>query len=169
MKTKPELMIASWPGRRIDLPTYDGSTCISYRLYFRAVNPDDKWSLSEEARATSDIGLYVWCDLDGTVSIDVRAMDIHSATINELTLRLKLLKRLSAKAERADFSFHTFKRDADVFEQMMRCIDALGIRQAVEYHGIGAPETYAPVSIAIKRVADAINTALQQLRQRRAA
>lgn len=167
--SKPELMIASWPQRRIDLPTYDGSTCISYSLNLRMVNPEDKWGLGDEARAHSDIGLYVWCDIDGTVSIDVRAMDIHSANVNELTLRLKVLKRLTAKAERVGFTFHAFKRDADVFEQMMRCIDALGIRQTVEYHGINVDETYAPVSIAIKRVADAINTALQQLRQRRAA
>lgn len=166
--SKPELMIASWPDRRIDLPTYDGSTCISHSLYFRMVDPDDRWA-NDEARAYADLGLYVWCDLDGTVSIDVRAMDIHSANVREMELRLKLLKRLTAKAERAGFSFHAFKRDADVFDQMMRCIDALGIRQTVEYHGINVDETYAPVSIAIKRVADAINTELQQLRQRRAA
>jgi hypothetical protein len=168
MKSKSELMIASWPDRRIDIPAYEGSTCISHAVYFRMVDPDDKWT-NDEARAANDIGLYVWCDIDGTVSIDVRAMEIHSANIREMELRLKLLKRLTTKAERAGFSFHTFKRDADVFEQLTRCVDALGIRQTVQYHGIGAQDTYAPVSIAIKRIADAVNDALSRQRQRRAA
>lgn len=168
MKSKSELMVASWPERRIDIPTYDRSTCVSTDLQFRMIDPDDKWT-NEESRAANDIGLYVWCDLDGTVSIDVRAMHIHSATVSEMEMRLKLLKRLTAKAERAGFSFHTFKRDADVFEQMTLCIEALGIRQTVQYHGIHAPETYAPVSIAIKRIADALNEGLTRQRQLRAA
>ena len=167
MKAKHELMIASWPDRKIELPTYD-SSCVSMSIYFRMIDPEDRWS-NDEARAASDIGLYVWCDVDGTVSIDVRAMEIHSANIQEMELRLKLLKRLTAKAERAGFSFHTFKRDADVFEQLTLCVDALGIRQTVQYHGIGAQDTYAPVSFAIKRIADAVNDSLRRQRERRAA
>lgn len=169
MKTKPELMIASWPDRTIDITTYGDTTCTSYNVSFRLVDTEDKWAGGEEGRAAADIGLYVWADIDGTVSIDVRAMDIHSANVKELELRIKLLKRLTAKAERAGFSFHTFKRDADIFSELTRCIDELGIRRTVEYHGIGASETFAPASIAIKRVSDALDSTLTRLKLRRAA
>lgn len=168
--TKPELMIASWPANpiKVDDYHYNDSTTAS-RVYLRMVNPEDKWGVSDEARAANDLGLYVWADIDGTVSIDVRAMDIHSATLRELEARVKLLKRLNAKAEKAGFTFHNFHRDTTVYEQLIRCLDAMGIKRSVEYHGINAPETFAPVGIAVKRIADAFDNQLQRMRQRKAA
>lgn len=168
-KLKPELMIASWPERKVDIPLHDRTSCVSASLNFRLIDINDKWCSGDEFSAARDIGLYIWCDVDGSISIDVRAMDIYSANVKELEVRIKMLKRLTAKAERAGFSFHAFKRDADVFSELTRCIDALGIRRTVEYHGIGMPETYAPVSIAIRRHADALESALSALRQREAA
>lgn len=169
-KTKPELMIASWPDRPVDTGYFDpAATNSSARIHLRHVDLADKWSLSDESRAYSDLGLYVWADIDGTVSIDLRAMDIHSASAKELEQRCKLLKRLDAKATKAGFGFHTFHRDASVYEQLIRCLDAIGIRTAVEYHGINATDTYAPVAIAAKRIADAIDNQLATQRQRRAA
>lgn len=168
--SKPELMIASWPANpvKVDDYHYNDSTTAS-RVYLRMVDPDDKWSLSDENRAANDLGLYVWADIDGTVSIDVRAMDIHSATLRELEARVKLLKRLTAKAEKAGFTFHNFHRSTTVYEQLIRCLDAMGIKRAVEYHGINAPETFAPVGIAVKRIADVFDNQLAKMRQRKAA
>ena len=169
-KNKPELMIASWPGRPVDTCYFDpAATNSSARIHLRLVDPADKWPCGDDFRAVSDLGLYVWADIDGTVSIDLRAMDIHSASVKELEQRCKLLKRLDAKATKAGFGFHTFHRNASVYEQLIRCLDAIGIRTAVEYHGIGAADTYAPVAIAAKRIADAIDNQLATQRQRRAA
>lgn len=169
-KTKPELMIASWPDRPVDTGYFDPAASSSAaRVHLRHIDPADKWSFSDESRAYNDLGLYVWADIDGTVSIDLRAMDIHSANAKELEQRCKLLKRLDAKATKAGFGFHTFHRNASVYEQLIRCLDAIGIRTAVEYHGIGATDTYTPVAIAAKRIADAIDNQLATQRQRRAA
>lgn len=169
-KTKPELMIASWPNKAIDTGYFDpAATNCAVRIPMRLVDPADKWPCGDDFRAASDLGLYVWADVDGTVSIDVRAMDIHSASLREMELRVKLLKRLTAKAEKAGFSFHNFHRDTTVYEQIIRCLDAIGIRTAVEYHGLNRPDTYAPAAIAAKRIADAIDNQLATQRQRRAA
>lgn len=168
-KTKRELMIASWPERAIDLGYYDPTaTHSAARIYLRHIDPEDRWSTAE-SQAYSDLGLYVWADIDGTASIDLRAMDIHSASARDLELRVKLLKRLEAKAAKAGFAFHNFHRDTSVYEQIVRCLDAIGVRRAVEYHGISSTDTYAPVAIAAKRIADAIDNQLATQRQRRAA
>lgn len=169
-KNKPELMIASWPDRAIETGYYDPAiTSCDVRIPLRMVDPADKWPCGDDFRAASDLGLYVWADVDGTVSIDVRAMDIYSASLRDMELRVKLLKRLTAKAEKAGFSFQGFLRNASVYEQLIRCLDAIGIRRTVEYHGICQPDTYAPAAIAAKRNADAIDQQLAAMRQRRAA
>lgn len=168
--TKPELMIASWPANpvKVDDYHYNDSTTAS-RVSLRMVDANDKWSLSDENRAANDLGLYVWADIDGTVSIDVRAMEIYSATLRELEARVKLLKVLDRKAERGGFTFHHFHRNTTVYEQLTRCLDALGIKRAVEYHGISVPETFVPVGIAVKRIADTFDNQLAKMRQRKAA
>lgn len=128
-------------------------------------DPSDRWTLNEECRAANDIGLYIWVAKDGVVSIDIQVIDLYSATIQELEARLKVLKRLNAKAERAGFTFHSFHRNTTVYEQIMRALDALGIRRAVEYHGICEPETFSPAGIEVKRVADAIEAKIAHIRQ----
>ncbi len=166
--SKPELMIAAWPANPINMNDHSyGDETVAYKVYLRNINPDDKWSLNEDERAANDLGLYVWAHIDGTVSIDVRAMEIHSANVKELEARVKLLKVLARKAERAGFDFHSFKRDASVYEELVKCIDAIGIRRAVQYHGISQPETFVNVSIAIKRIADAFDAQLERMRQRK--
>lgn len=169
-KTKPELMIASWPDRPLDTGYFDpDGISAATRVHLRMVDPADKWLSSDEARAANDLGLYIWADIGGTVTIDLKAMDIYSAGIRELECRIKLLKRLNAKADKTGFTFGNFARHATVHEQLVRCLDAIGIRTAVEYHGISSADTYAPVAIAAKRIADAIDNQLSTQRQRRAA
>lgn len=169
-KNKPELMIASWPDRPVDTCYFNpAATNSSARIHLRLVDPADKWPCGDDFRAVSDLGLYVWADIDGTVSIDVRAMDIHSASLREMERRVKLLKRFTAKAEKAGFTFHNFYRGTTVYEQLIRCLDAIGIRTAVEYRGINQPDTYTPAAIAAKRIADAIDNQLATQRQRRSA
>lgn len=167
---KPELMIASWPDTKVQVnDDRYANSCVSFSISLRSILPGDKWYSSDESRAAADLGFYIWCDIDGAVSIDVRAMHIYSATASELEYRAKMLKVLHRKAERADFTFHHFHRDASVYEQLVRCMDALGIRRTVEYRGIGVDETYAPVAIPLQRIAAAIDNQLAVQRQRKAA
>jgi hypothetical protein len=170
-KTKPQLMIASWPDRPVDLGHYCDltATCSSTRVYLRHINPTDKWAGTVEDRAYSDLGLYVWASIDGTVAIDLRAMNIHSATTSDLEFRVKLLKKLETKASKSGFTFRKFHRDTSVYEQLIVCLDALGIHTAIEYHGINSAETYAPVALAVKRIADAIDSQLSNQLQKKTA
>jgi hypothetical protein len=169
MKTKPELMVASWPGRHADRSAYfdPTGTCVSAKLPLRLIDPQNKWLTGDEAQATNDTAIKVWADLDGTVSIDICATDIYSASVSALELRVKVLKRLTAKAAKAGFGFHQFQRDTTVFDQLARCVDALGIHRTVQYHGIDQPETFAPSAVAIKALADLLHNQMDTQRRNR--
>lgn len=170
-KSKPQLMIASWPLQPVRVSDlYPDVTNVSARIHFRMIDPNDKWlSGTDEARAATDLGLYVWADIDGTISIDLRAMDIYSASLREMQARVKLLKRLDAKATKAGFTMHDFHRNASMHDTLTKAVAALGIHTSIEYRGIGQPDTFAPAGIAIKRIADALDAQLESIRRRRAA
>lgn len=162
--SKLELMIPSWPNQPADLGYYSADNTATH-IHLRMINPADKWDSSPESRAVTDLSLYVWVNIEGTVSIKLWASEIRSAEIRDLELRLKLLKRLTAKAEKAGFHFNCFNRESSVYEQIIRCLDALGIRQAIEYPS----ETFAPVAIAARRIADAVDSRLTEQRLGKAA
>jgi hypothetical protein len=169
-KTKLELMIASFQQHPIDLGYNDfNSTDCATRIHLRIVNPTDKWDSSPESRAVTELCLYVWANTSGTVSIGLRAHEVRSADIRDMELRLKMMKRLNAKANKAGFHFDNFRSDTSVYDQIVRCLDAIGIRKAVEYQGIGQAETFAPVGIAAGRIADAVDGRLAEQRLRKAA
>ena len=166
--SKLKLVIPSWPNQAIDLGYYSADNTATH-IRLRMINPADKWDSSPKSRAVTDLSLYVWVNIEGTVSIKLWASEIRSAEIRDLELRLKLLKRLTAKAEKAGFHFNCFNRESSVYDQIVRSLDALGIRQAVEYHRSGQPETFAPVAIAARRIADAVDSRLTEQRLRKAA
>ena len=88
-----------------------------------------------------------------TLMIELKAFGIHSATQAELKERLDLLTKLNKKGAK-NFDFGSFYREADVFETLTLAVSALGITESVCYHGVGEPETFQPVSLQIKKLAD---------------
>jgi hypothetical protein len=68
-------------------------------LSLRSVVSGDPYSgIDSGCRAIGDLRLYAWVDLDGTVSIDLWLCDAGFLTLQEGVLRVKLLRRLHAKA-----------------------------------------------------------------------
>lgn len=51
---------------------------------------------------------------------------------------------------------------------LTRALDALGIQQALVYHGVNTSETYEPMGFVIKRIAENIHERLERMKQRRA-
>lgn len=165
-KPKLELMLATWP-RRAD-ETYFGDRwgdwrglddCLSCKLRMRMVDRADKYAyMNEASKAIADIGVYVWVSRDGTVSLDLRLFDIHSMELQEVEARAKALKAMFAKAAKGGYPLGrwTFVKTRDVHAELCKLFDALGIRFTIEYHGIGQDETYAPVGVALRRIADDI-------------
>lgn len=106
IKEKTEILIATWSGRSgpgywgdNDFPSHDGQS-ISFWLSLRGVVSGDPYSyMNQECRAIVDLGLYVWLDIYGTVSIDLRLHDAGSLTLAEGEHRMKLLRRLHRKGK----------------------------------------------------------------------
>ena len=142
------LMLAHWYSQDID--RYDDS--LSVKLALRLVNKSDKHDTDETTRACSDLGLYVfYCRK--TLMIELKAFGIHSASQSQLKERLDLLTKLNKKGAK-NFDFGSFYREADVFETLTLAVSALGITESVCYHGVGEPETFQPVGLQIKKLAD---------------
>ena len=88
--TKPEILIPTWAGRSgpgywgdSDFISHD-SESTSLWVSLRGVVPGDPYSyMDSRCRAIGDLGLYVWLDLHGTVSIDLRLHDAGSLTLAE--------------------------------------------------------------------------------------
>ena len=172
--TQTEIVIPTWAGRSgpaywgdHDYGSHDNQTT-SFWLLLRGVVPMDPYSsFNDDCRAIGDLGLYVWLSVDGTVSIDLRMHDVGSLTLRESEQSLKALRRLFVKGKA--FPFNHFVRDTYVHTELTKVLDALGIKRALAYHGINTCETYEPVSMAIKRISDAINERLEQMKLRQAA
>ena len=172
--SKTEIVIPTWEGRSgpsywgdNDYSSYDNQSS-SFWLSLRGVVPSDPYSYMNDAcRAIGDIGLYVWVDIDGTVSIDVRLHDVGSMSLHEGEQRIKVLKRLYAKGKA--YPFNNFQRGSSVHTELTKAADALGIKRAMVYHGINVTEAYEPVGIVIKRISDCIDERLNQMKQRQAA
>ena len=149
-RTKTEIVLATWPSRNGadflgDRDYGTSMSCDSMWLQLRQIeNGDVDCYSSPETRAVRDIGVWVWIgtrlsdDGRGRVpmhNIELRLHDIHSLTVHEAEVRLKMLKRLTAKmpAPREAFSLHI----QDVFA-------ALGIKQSIQYRGM-TKDVLAPV------------------------
>ena len=174
IKTKPEILIPTWAGRSgpgywgdSDFMSHD-SQSTSLWLSLRGVMAGDPFSyMDSSCRTIGDLGLYVWLDIHGTVSIDLRLHDAGSLTLADGEQRIQLLRRLHRKGKA--YPFNSFQRGTTVQAELSRAIDALGIRRALVYHGVNKPETYETVGLAIQRIADSIQERLARMKQRRAA
>ena len=142
------LTLARW--NHIDLNRYEDT--IAARLPIRMVNPDDKWDTDNTTRAIDTLGLYVYKSKD-VVMIDLKCLSLHSATLFELENITNNLKRLHKKASKA-FPLNQFVGTQDVFTQLTLACAALGISSSICYHGIGEPETFEPVGLNIKEIAE---------------
>ena len=171
IRTKTEILIATWAGRSgpgywgdSDFISHDGQST-SFWLSLRGVVPGDPYScIDSRCRAIGDLGLYVWLDIHGTVSIDLRLHDAGSLTLAEGEQRIKLLRRLHLKGKA--YPFNGFQRGAAVHVELSRAFDALGIRRALVYHGINTAETYEGVGVVIERIASSMQERLARLKQR---
>ena len=142
------LTLARW--NHIDLNQYEDT--IAARLPIRLVNPEDKWDTDDQTRAIGALGLYVY--KSKTVAmIDLKCLNLHSATLFELENITANLKRLHKKASKA-FPLNQYINTQDVFTQLTLACAALGISSSIRYHGIGEPETFEPVGLNIKEIAE---------------
>lgn len=67
------------------------------------------------------------------------------------------------------YPFSDFARDTNVFTELTKAVDALGIKRVMVYHGVNEPETFEVVGIAIKRIADFIDEQLDRMKLRQVA
>lgn len=176
MKTsrKVEIVIPTWAGRTgpsywgdQDYTSYDHRSTSFWVSFQGVVAGDRNTYMHDESRAVGDMGLYVYVRLDETVSIDLRLHDAGSMTLGESVQRVRVLKRLFVKGKAYPFS--DFTRDTDVFTELTKALDALGIKRAMTYHGVNEPETFEPAGIVIKRISDWVDERLNQMKQRQVA
>ena len=120
--------------------------------------------MNSDCRAINDIGLYVWIDIDETVSIDLRLPDVGSMSLYEGEQRIKMLKRLYAKGKA--YPFNNFQRGTTAHTELTNAVDALGITRAIVYHGINTAEMFEEVGLVIKRIANNINERLEGMKLR---
>lgn len=133
-----------------DISRYDDT--ITARLPIRMVNPDDKWDTDNQTRAIDTLGLYVYKSKN-VVMIDLKCLSLHSSTLFELENIVSNLKRLHKKASKT-FPLNQYVETQDVFTQLTLACAALGITQSICYHGIGEPDTFEPVGLNIKAIAE---------------
>ena len=167
--TKTEIVIPTWAGRTgpsywgdRDYSGYDNQST-SFWVSLRGVLPGDRHNyLTDDCRAVGDIGLYVYATVDETVSIDLRLHDAGSMTLRESVQRISALRRLFVKGKA--YRFSDFARGTNVHTELTKALAALGIKQAMIYHGINEPETFEPVGIALKRISDSIDERLDRMK-----
>jgi hypothetical protein len=169
---KIEIVIPTWEGRTgpsywgdLDYSSHDHQST-SFWLSLRGVAPSDGY-INSECRAIGDIGLSVWVDMNGTVSIDLRLHEVGSVSLYEGVQLINLLKRICAKGKAYPFS--NFQRGSTVQAELTKALAALGIKRALVYHGINTSESYEPVGMAIKRISDNIAERLDRMSQRQVA
>ena len=167
--SKMEIVIPTWQGRSgpsywgdPDYSSHDNQST-SFWLSLQGVAPSDGY-INDDCRAIGDIGLYVWIDIHGTVSIDVRLHEVGSVSLYEGVKLINLLKRLCAKGKAYPFS--NFQRGSSVQAELSKALAALGINRALVYHGINTSETFEPVGLVIKRISDSIDERLNRMRER---
>lgn len=169
MRKKFEILVPTWP--RSNREQFWGDTKYgpysgtdSVKIHFRGMSEGDTitWS-TDEARAMMDVILYIWFDKQGTFSIDLRLADIHTMTLREAELRVKLLKKLINKLSKASFPVDQFIRGNEILELLRHVFSALGVKRSVQYHGIAVDETYVPIDDVTKVIASEINERLSRI------
>jgi len=172
-RTFPKIRLAVWSGRPETKYWGDDSnaqgyldTCLMTRLCLRA---DDR--MHDDASAVTDLVLKVWMDTDGAMSVEPLLHDAYLMGSSEVEKRLRLLKALERKLEKAGFHRHGFTRDQSVFDFLLAVCTAIGIRDTCTYkpNQPGAEPERQPIVFALNLIADFLTQRLTALRQRRSA
>lgn len=146
-----EILIPSWPDARdsvtrIGCADYGKSwgSIDSFRFQFRGRQTAEGYLPEYQHRCWMDIGMTVFVHGDGQCSIEVRAQEVHSASLENLEHLVKCLKWVNKSMG----DVPSCQLDTLPFVLMSIC-GSLGIKRTVQYRGVSVPETYAPVSEAL--------------------
>ena len=172
-----EIVIPVWANRtgfehfgQTDYSSFTDDVSSAF-VSLRAVREGDKYPwFNDEVRAINDLGLYVWFDASGTISIDMRLEACGRQTLRAAECVVKQFKRLNAKAAKGYPMLGNFVRGtSDIHTELTLALTALGIKRSVIYKGIGTEDAFQPVGIAIKAIADTLEKRRTTLRSRQAA
>jgi hypothetical protein len=169
---KPEMVLAYWPeGRGVEIfgngRDYNGDIkgCASFNLAVRGILPDpDAWiSSNSECDAMGDIILraHINANDDGTPSASVTALygSIYYADLPKIEARTKLLKRLNAAANKAQF----YGGKGDPLTVLAQACEAYGIKRAIVYRSGKREREFAPLAVVLSHFAAAINARCAQI------
>lgn len=144
---RPEIVLATWGhrtgaeffGDRI-FPRMSGDLeCDSMWLSFRVVD-DDSYTAWRMRDTFSNIGLWVWWSTsNNSISVEFKAHEVHSATVQELEGIVSELRRLN---KRIPPRLHGQGYASYVCE----VLKAAGIKRRVEYRGIGVKDEHHPLA-----------------------
>lgn len=124
---------------------HHGLSCDSFRIPLRARAKDPKvYTPDYHIRAWQDIGMTIFVCNDKEVSIDLKAMSVHSADIAQLEHLVKCLKWVDKVWKDTTSRKSVYLQDLPFF--LMHLCSCLGITHCVQYTGINQPDVYAPVS-----------------------
>lgn len=164
-KAKPTIVLATWPqhsgvayfGDR-EYDKWGEYSCDSVKLKFRAIDhhPDTGLYLDSDTRdAVSNLGLWVWFDQSGRLSIEARMFDIHSLTMRQMDANHRLLKWASGKMDNLSISLSSVQVPS-AHLALSVVLAELGIKQAIEYRP--GTDTFIKADAALVKIADHIET-----------
>jgi hypothetical protein len=153
-----EIFIPTWPDahdltRKIGTADYgrtSGISVESFKIAFRAQPSTEAFVPEYHYRCWQDIGMTIFVQSDGGVSVCLRVQDVYSADVSQLEQLLKTLKWAVKRQELLALGAG-LKLDSLPFYLMNLCT-VLGIHRTVQYHGPAMPDTYAPVSCALELI-----------------
>lgn len=174
---KFEIVVPVWAGKSgyqyFGDADYNSCTSeiASAHISLRAIREGDKYPYFLDAvRAINNLSLYVWFTHDDCISIDLRHNGDRSATMTEAEANLKAFKKYRAKALKGYPMLNNFHRGTtNLHTELTLVLLALGVKRSVEYHGIGVDETYQPIALAVKSIADILEVAKGRLQKRQSA
>lgn len=152
-----EIFIPTWPDahdltRKIGTDDYGrtpGINVESFKIAFRARPSTEAFVPEYHYRCWQDIGMTIFVQNDGEVSVYLRVQDVYSADVNQLEYLLKTLKWAS---KRQDLVSGTGLKLESLPFYLMNLCTVMGIHRTVQYHGPAMPHTYAPVSCVLELI-----------------
>jgi len=156
-----ELLIPIWPHQsstwgKIGSSDYGDPCCSVDSIYIplRARPTDDGYYGSYNFRVWQDIAIYMWVHKDGKLGAEIKAYNVHSAGLEELSVLTKKIKWGTTKMPN-----HAEWRVESLGDHLVELCKNLGIVRSVLYggYGSGGNNEYVHVGRAIDMiVADVI-------------
>lgn len=160
-KQKPEIALATWPqgadaayfgDRQYD--HWGVKDCDSLWLKLRAIDPDSKsgFYLDSDTRdAVSSLGIWIWFNKSGQLSIEPRLHDIHSLTLRQADAHHSLLKWACARIEKLNLAAYGVNVESAHLALSVALGD-LGVKRAIEYRPSHQTDTFITVDAALSRI-----------------